>query len=72
MIMNNAAGIQEKLPSFQHFGGVNNNALESVAVFTLKTYALIGMIMNNAAGNQEKWPSFQHFGAVDIITPWKV
>ena len=69
MIMNNQEGGQERLPSFQHFGAVDSNALKSVDVFTLKTYALIGMIMNNAAGNQEKWPSFQHFGAVDSITP---
>ena len=68
MIMNNQEGGQEKL-HFQHFGAVDSNALESVALFTRKTYALIGMIMNNAAGNQEKWPSFQHFGAVDSITP---
>ena len=65
MIMNNQEGGQEKLPSFQHFGAVNSNALESVVVFTHKTHTLIGMIMNNQEGGQEKLPSFQHFGAVN-------
>ena len=62
--MNNQEGGQERLPSFQHFGAVDSNALKSVDVFTLKTYALIGMIMNNQEGGQEKL-HFQHFGTVN-------
>ena len=40
--MNNQEGGQEKLPSFQQLGSVNNNDLKSAVVFTRK-YPCINM-----------------------------
>ena len=41
--MNNQEGGQEKLPSFQQLGSVNNNDLKSAVVFTHETHTSIDM-----------------------------